>query len=211
VKFQRNGFDFIFFLDRIYRITGIFFACGEGPFGRRPLYPDDPVNPVQLSFKDKNPFLFLPYFNLRHLTFLYRSDRLFFSWRPCLYETTQKWHSFFPDQTGRWRPAGGAYMYLFQDMPDPNMHPLIFICNFFISIFFIYDTETQENSRGVKHIISCPEQGRIDEISDHQRSWGYEDGPWKGPEPPLLVAADLSQFISRRHRSELHLSIIPSR
>jgi len=27
-------------------------------------------------------------------------------------------------------------------------------------------------------------------ISDHQRSWGYEDGPWKGPEPPLLVAAD---------------------
>ena len=28
------------------------------------------------------------------------------------------------------------------------------------------------------------------EISDHQQSWGYEDGPWKGPEPPLLVAAD---------------------
>jgi hypothetical protein len=27
-------------------------------------------------------------------------------------------------------------------------------------------------------------------ISDHQRSWGYEDGPWKGPGPPLLVAAD---------------------
>ena len=27
-------------------------------------------------------------------------------------------------------------------------------------------------------------------ISDHHRSWGYEDGPWKGPEPPLLVAAD---------------------
>jgi hypothetical protein len=25
-------------------------------------------------------------------------------------------------------------------------------------------------------------------ISDHQQSWGYEDGPWKGPEPPLLVA-----------------------
>jgi len=21
-------------------------------------------------------------------------------------------------------------------------------------------------------------------------SWGYEDGPWKGPGPPLLVAAD---------------------
>jgi hypothetical protein len=28
------------------------------------------------------------------------------------------------------------------------------------------------------------------QISDHQQSWGYEDGPWKGPEPPLLVATD---------------------
>jgi hypothetical protein len=27
------------------------------------------------------------------------------------------------------------------------------------------------------------------EISDHQRSWGYEDGPWKGPGAPLLVGA----------------------
>jgi len=27
-------------------------------------------------------------------------------------------------------------------------------------------------------------------ISDHQQSWGHEDGPWKGPGPPLLVAAD---------------------
>jgi len=27
-------------------------------------------------------------------------------------------------------------------------------------------------------------------ISDHQQSWGYADGPWKGPGPPLLVAAD---------------------
>jgi len=25
-----------------------FFACGEGPFGRRPHYPGDPVDPVQL-------------------------------------------------------------------------------------------------------------------------------------------------------------------
>ena len=31
VKLQRNGFDFIF-LDRIYRIDGIFYAFGEGPF-----------------------------------------------------------------------------------------------------------------------------------------------------------------------------------
>jgi hypothetical protein len=29
-----------------------FFACGEGLFGRRPHYPNDPVDPVQLfSFK----------------------------------------------------------------------------------------------------------------------------------------------------------------
>jgi hypothetical protein len=27
-------------------------------------------------------------------------------------------------------------------------------------------------------------------ISGHQQSWGYEDGPWMGPGPPLLVAAD---------------------
>jgi hypothetical protein len=36
-----------------------------------------------------------------------------------------------------------------------------------------------------------------------EQSWGYEDGPWKGQGPPLLVAADLSQFISHRHRSHL--------
>jgi len=61
-------------------------------------------------------------------------------------------------------------MYLFQGMPDPNMHPLIFICNFFISVFFIYDTETQENSNGAKHIISCPAQGAIDEVTPGGRS-----------------------------------------
>ena len=39
-----------------------FFAFGEElPFDRRSLYPDDLVNPVQLSFKDKNPILFLSY------------------------------------------------------------------------------------------------------------------------------------------------------
>jgi hypothetical protein len=79
----------IIIFDRIYRIDGIFFACGESLFGRRPLYPDDPVDPVQLLFKDKNPFLssFLPYFDTRCLS--------------ALYETTPKWHSFFFDQTGR--------------------------------------------------------------------------------------------------------------
>ncbi|CAB1081473.1 hypothetical protein D1AOALGA4SA_9125 [Olavius algarvensis Delta 1 endosymbiont] len=38
----------IFCLDRINRITRNFFAYGEGPFGRRPHYPDHPVDPVQL-------------------------------------------------------------------------------------------------------------------------------------------------------------------
>ena len=33
-------------------------------------------------------------------------------------------------------------------------------------------------------------------ISDHQQSWGYEDGPWKGPGPPLLVAADFKIFFN---------------
>jgi hypothetical protein len=40
---------FSFFFDRIYRINGIngiFFACGEVSLGRRPFYPDHPVNPV---------------------------------------------------------------------------------------------------------------------------------------------------------------------
>jgi hypothetical protein len=43
----RNGCYFkVLFLDRIYRINGILFACGEIPLGRRPCYPDDPVDPV---------------------------------------------------------------------------------------------------------------------------------------------------------------------
>ncbi len=40
----------IFYLDRIYGIIRNFFAYGEGQFGRRPRYPDDPVDPVQLYF-----------------------------------------------------------------------------------------------------------------------------------------------------------------
>jgi len=32
----------------------------------------------------------------------------------------------------------------------------------------------------------------LTEISDQQQSWGYEDCPWKGPGPPLLVAYELS-------------------
>jgi hypothetical protein len=33
-------------------------------------------------------------------------------------------------------------------------------------------------------------------ISDHQQSWGYEDGPWKGPGLPLPVAADFKFFFN---------------
>jgi len=57
--------------DRIYWIDGIFFAYGERPFGRRLLYPDDPVDPVQLLFKDKNPFLFFAVLRNRYLSALY--------------------------------------------------------------------------------------------------------------------------------------------
>jgi len=35
-----------------------------------------------------------------------------------------------------------------------------------------------------------PVEELIKEISDHQQSWGYEEGPWKEPGPSLLVAAD---------------------
>jgi len=41
------GFDLLIsFFDRIYRINGVLYACGDLPLGRRPFYPDDPVNPV---------------------------------------------------------------------------------------------------------------------------------------------------------------------
>ena len=36
----------IFLLDKIYRINGIIIACGGIPLGRRPFYPDNPVDPV---------------------------------------------------------------------------------------------------------------------------------------------------------------------
>jgi hypothetical protein len=53
-----DGFDFYFYLDKISQSSlklrpGMqhirnFFDCSEGPFGRRPHYPNDPVDPVQL-------------------------------------------------------------------------------------------------------------------------------------------------------------------
>ena len=57
-----NGFEFYiyFYLDRINRIIRNFCACGEGPCGRRPHYPNDPVDPVQLfSLRKESIPLFL--------------------------------------------------------------------------------------------------------------------------------------------------------
>ena len=72
IKFLYTGFT---------GLTGFFSPPARSPFGRRPFYPDDPVDPVQFSFKDENPFLFLSYFNLRFLKFLFRLD-----WPPSRYK-----------------------------------------------------------------------------------------------------------------------------
>ncbi len=48
-----NGFDLMFFFiirQDLQDIVDSFFACGETSFGRRPFYPDDPVNPVYCFF-----------------------------------------------------------------------------------------------------------------------------------------------------------------
>jgi len=34
------------FLTGFTGLMGFFIACGEAPFGRRPFYPDNPVDPV---------------------------------------------------------------------------------------------------------------------------------------------------------------------
>jgi hypothetical protein len=39
-----NGIYSYLYLGRIDRIIRIYFACGEGPFGRSPHYPNDPVD-----------------------------------------------------------------------------------------------------------------------------------------------------------------------
>ena len=64
MKLSQNGtverIRFLLFLFRqdLQDYQELFFACGEGPFGRRPHYPNYPVDPVQLIFLNKNPFLF---------------------------------------------------------------------------------------------------------------------------------------------------------
>jgi hypothetical protein len=53
---------------------------------------------------------------------------------------------------------------------------------------FTAHSVNSSNYQGKAHLFShFP--GTL-EISDHQQSWGYEDGPWKGLGPSLLVAAD---------------------
>ena len=43
------GFDYYFlFWTRSTGFLGLFIACGEAPFGRRPVYPDNHVDPVKL-------------------------------------------------------------------------------------------------------------------------------------------------------------------
>jgi len=43
-------------------------------------------------------------------------------------------------------------------------------------------------------------------ISDHQQSWEYEDGTWKGLRPPLLVVAD---FYSAGDRATAEHAVVP--
>ena len=50
----------------------------------------------------------------------------------------------------------------------------------------------QLNTEDIPRIFDVLEDSDVfwQGISDHQQNWGYEDGPWKGPRPPLLVVAD---------------------
>ena len=69
----------ITFLDRIYRIKGIFFACGEIPKGRRPFYLNNPVNPA-CPVKS-----FLPLFHWGLIFFFFESIPQIL--RSCIYES----------------------------------------------------------------------------------------------------------------------------
>ena len=75
MKLQRNGFDFIF-LDRIYRIDGIFSPSARSPFGRRPFYPDDPVDLPARAFTHCLIFCGMePYVSIRLVGRLYLHGR----------------------------------------------------------------------------------------------------------------------------------------
>jgi len=67
--------------------------------------------------------------------------------------------------------AGGRRLYVSVSRYAGSKHAsTYFHLQFFYFCFFIYDTETQENSNGAKHNISCPAQGAIDEVTPGGRS-----------------------------------------
>jgi len=62
VKHQNGKVEWIRFLLFLFR-QGLqdyqdFFACGEGPFGRRPYYPVDPVQLFSLKLRIQSFFKF---------------------------------------------------------------------------------------------------------------------------------------------------------
>jgi hypothetical protein len=60
----------LFILDMIYRIDGIFPPTARSPIGRRPFYPDDPVDPVHFSFEIRIHSYFLKFlFELNRTVF----------------------------------------------------------------------------------------------------------------------------------------------
>jgi len=59
-------FLLFYFLDKINRIIRFFSACGEGPLGRRPIYP----NPVDLPARAHHPyFVCLGYKSVKRVEF----------------------------------------------------------------------------------------------------------------------------------------------
>jgi hypothetical protein len=67
-----------------------------------------------------------------------------------------------------------------------NPEPIIYNSHF----IFPFPTGFHDpGSISARHLSRC-------EISDHQQSWGYEEGPSKGPwRHALLVVADLSKQV----------------
>jgi hypothetical protein len=52
-----------------------------------------------------------------------------------------------------------------------------------VDLAFIYSESVDSLNLNSEKILR-------EKISDHQQRWGFEDGPWMGPRPSLLVAAD---------------------
>ena len=58
-----------------------------------------------------------------------------------------------------------------------------------LTLYDIYALKTDFSSM-VAGMINPAKKPTPWKISDHQQSWEYEDSPWKGLRPPLLVVAD---------------------